>query len=81
MSKVNSKNIFYRDYKEFEQRKIETELTLKLNLQTNLSYSTFQAVFLEALNKVAPVEVKVLRFNSNTSMTKSVRKTIRTNKN
>ena len=68
--------MFYRDYKRFDQKKFETELKLKLNSQTNLSYSTFQAVFLEILNKIAPVKVKVLCFNNNAFMTKSLRKAI-----
>ena len=66
--------MFCRDYKRFEQKKFEAELKLKLNSQTYLSYSTFQAVFLESLNKIARVKVKVLRFNNNTFMTKSLRK-------
>ena len=41
------KKKFYRDYKRFDQKKFENELKLKLNSQTNLSYSTFQAMFLE----------------------------------
>ena len=68
--------MFYRDYKRSDQKKFETELKLKLNSQKNLSYSTFQAVFLEILNKIAPVKVKVLRFNNNVFMTKSLRKAI-----
>ena len=76
ISKGNSKKMFYRDYKRFDQKKFETELKLKLNSQTNLSYFTFQAVFLEILNKIAPVEIKVLRFYNNAFMTKSLRKAI-----
>ena len=76
ISKRNSKKMFYRDYKRIDRKKFETELKLKLNSQTNLSYSTFQAVFLEVLNKIAPVKVKVLRFNNNVFMTKSLRKAI-----
>ena len=68
--------MFYRDYKRFDQKKLETEMKLKLNSQTNLSYSIFQAVFLEILNKIAPVKVKVLCFNNNAFMTKSLRKVI-----
>ena len=68
--------MFYRDCKRFDQKKFETELKLKLNSQTNLSYSAFQAVFLEILNKIAPVKVKFLRFNNNGFMTKSLRKAI-----
>ena len=68
--------MLHRDYKRFDQKKFETKLKLKLNSQTNLSYSTFQAVFLETLNKIAPVKVKVLRFTNNVFMTKSLRKAI-----
>ena len=76
IGKDNSKKMFYRDYKRFDQNKFETELKLKLNSQTNLGYSTFQAVLLEILNKIAPVKVKVLRFNNNAFMIKSLRKAI-----
>ena len=41
ISKRNSKKMFYRDYKTFDQQKFETELKLKLNFQTKISYSTF----------------------------------------
>ena len=40
-----------------------TEITrdlTKRNSQTNLSYSTFQAVFLEILKKIAPVKVTTM---------------------
>ena len=60
ISKGNSKKLFYRDYKRFDQKTFETELKLKLNFQTNLSYSTFHAVFLEILNKMVPVKVQCL---------------------
>ena len=76
VSKGNSKKMFYRDYKRYDQKKFETELKLKSNSQTNLSYSTFQPVLLEILNKIAPVKVKVLRFNNDAFMAKSLRKAI-----
>ena len=34
----NSKKMFNRDYKGFDQKKFETELKIKLNSQINLSY-------------------------------------------
>ena len=68
--------MFYRDYKRFDKKKFETELKIKSNSQTNLSYSTFQGVFLKILNKIAQVKIKVLRFNNNAFMTKSLRKAI-----
>ena len=58
------------------KKKFETELKLKLNSQTNLSYSTFQTVFLEIFNKIAPVKVEFLRFNNNAFLTKSLKKVI-----
>ena len=58
ISKGNSKKMFCRDYKRFEQKKFEAELKLEINSQTYLSYSTFQAVFLESLSKIAPVKIK-----------------------
>ena len=47
--------MFYRDYKRFDKNKFETELKLELNSQSNISYSTFQAVLLEILNFIGPV--------------------------
>ena len=41
INKANFKEMFYRDHKRFDQKKFETELKLKLNSQTNLSYFTF----------------------------------------
>ena len=55
----------------FEQKKFEAELKLTLNSQKKLNYCTFQAVFLEILNKK---KVKVLRFNNSASIAKSLRK-------
>ena len=65
-----------RDCKRFNQKKFETELKLKLNSRTNLSYCTFQVVFLEILNKVVPGKGKVLRLNNNVFTTKSLIKAI-----
>ena len=50
--------MFCKDYKRFEQKKFGAELKLKINSKTYLSYSTFQAVFLESSNKIAPVKIK-----------------------
>ena len=51
----------------------------------NLNYPTSQAVFLEILNKIPPMKVKVICFNNNDFMTKSLIKAIilrpRLNKN
>ena len=76
ISKGNSKKKFDKDYKRFDQKKFETQLKLQLNSRINLNYSTFQEVFLEILNKIAPVKVKVSHFKNNAFMTKPLRKAI-----
>ena len=70
------KKMFHRECKRFDQKNFETEPKLMVNSETNLSYSTFQAVFVDILNKIAPVKVKVLRCNNNAYVTKSLRKAI-----
>ena len=47
ISKGNAKNIFYRDYKAFDQNTFETRLQSKLTLETTINYSQFQSIFLE----------------------------------
>ena len=76
IKKGSSKKIFYRDYKRFNQKKIETKLKLKINSPTNLNCSTFQVIFLEILNKLSLVKGKVLHFSNNAFMTKSLKKLI-----
>ena len=72
ISKGNSKICSTEITRDLTKRNLK--LSQNLNFQANLSYSTFQAVFLEILNKIAPV--KVLRFNNNAFMTKSLRKAL-----
>ena len=43
--KGNSEKTFYRDYNRFDQKKLETELKLKLNLQKKLNYPIFQELY------------------------------------
>lgn len=45
--KGNSEKTFYRDYNRFDQKKLETELKLKLNLQKKLNYPIFQELYRE----------------------------------
>ena len=72
ISKRYSKKNFCRDWKRFNQKKLEDELELKLNSLINLNCSNFQAVFLEILNQIVPFKAKILRSNSNIFMTKSL---------
>ena len=74
ISKGIAKKIFYRDYKSFDQNTFGTRLQSKLTLETAMDYSQFQSIFLETLNKIVPVEMKILRFNNNPFMNKALRK-------
>ena len=78
ISKGNAKKIFYRDYKAFDHNTFQTKLQSKLTSGTIIDYSQFQSVFLETLNNIAPVKMKILRYNNNPFMNKALRKAITT---
>ena len=78
ISKGNAKMIFYRDYKAFDQNTFEKRLQPKLKSETIIDYSLFQSIFLETLNNIAPVKMKIPRYNNNPFMNKSLRKAIMT---
>ena len=48
--KSNSKILFYRDYKKFDEKCFESNLKLKLNPQTNDCYNNFKKTFVEILD-------------------------------
>ena len=72
ISKENVKKIFYRDYKAFDHNTFETRLQSKLKSETIIDYSQFQSTFLETLNNIAPVKMKILRYNNNPFMNKAL---------
>ena len=76
--KGNTKKIFYRDYKAFDHDTFEMRFQSKLKSETFIDYSQFQSIFLETLNNIAPVKMKILRYNNNPFMNKALRKTIMT---
>ena len=78
INKGNAKKIFYRDYKAFDHNTFETRLQPKLTLETIIDCSQFQSLFLETLNNIAPVKMKILRYNNNPLMNKALRKAIMT---
>ena len=59
--KSNSKEIFYRNYKNFDINTFKNVLRLKL--QSIKSYESFEQVYLEVLNKDASLKKKFLRAN------------------
>ena len=53
------KEIYYRDYKNFDQEIIKEEIVNMLNGQVNC-YGTFEQTFISILDKYAPLKIKVL---------------------
>ena len=78
VSKGNAKKIFYRDYKAFDHDTFEKRLQSKHTWKTIFDYSQCQSFFLETLNNVAPVKMKIIYYNNNPFMNKALRKAIMT---
>ena len=70
-----SKQLVYRDHKNFDWVIFDRELEGKLNEQIN-EYKHFEEIFLEILNIHAPIKKKLLRANHVPYMTKALRKAI-----
>ena len=78
ISKRNTKTLFYRDYKKFEENTFARDLTHELQNIKNLFYSQFEKAFVTAVDNHVPLKKKQLRFNHSPFMTKSLRKAIMT---
>ena len=72
--------IRYRDYKQYDSFIFSNELNRVLkNIQVeNINYDTFQSVFMQLLNKHAPMKKKFVRANNAPFMTKQLSKAIMT---
>ena len=78
ISKGSTKNLFYRDYKNFKENKFARDLTHELQNIKNPSYSQFEKAFVAVLDNHVPLKKKELRFNHSLFMTKALRKAIMT---
>ena len=76
ITKGNPRNILYRDYKIFDQKKFEDQLRSQLASIKTVDYSQFHEIFLKTLDAIAPIKKKILRFNHNPFMSKALRKAI-----
>ena len=74
--KAPPKIIEYRNYKQFIQADFQYELKEKLMSEEEIDYSNFERIFLEVLNKHAPIKKKTVRANDKPFMTKALRKAI-----
>ena len=72
--KNKPKEVFYRDSKKFDEV-FKRELQEKLN-QHVTNYETFEGIFLDTLEKYAPMKRKVIRGNEAPYMTKARKKAI-----
>ena len=75
ITKGNPRNIFYRDYKIFDQKKFEDQLSQLASIKT-VDYSQSHEIFLKTLDAIDPIKKKILRFNHNHFMSKALRKAI-----
>ena len=75
-TKGNPRNILYRNYKIFDQKKFEDQLRSQLAPIKTVDYSQFHEIFLKTLDAIAPIKKKILHFNHNPFMSKALRKAI-----
>ena len=68
----------YRDYKNYDSLLFHNQLCHKLReiQQRDINYDTFEQIFMELLNKNAPIKMKYLRANNAPFMTKQLGKSI-----
>ena len=67
----------YRSYKNFSIDTFNDTLKINLeNIKDNNTYDVFEKIFLEILDKQAPLKTKMLRHNNKSFMSKELRKNI-----
>ena len=73
-AKGKPKKIFYRCYRNFDNKKFEEELQKQLLSVSD--FESFHFAFKVTLNKLAPLKQKLIRNNNQPFMTKTLRKAI-----
>ena len=73
-TKGNSKQMFYRCYRNFDNKKFEEELQKQLLSVSD--FESFQFAFKVILNQFAPLKQKLIRNNNQPLMTKTLHKAI-----
>ena len=74
--KGKPKEIFYRNYKNFDNSNFKAELRSEIELNQISDYNNFENVFLRVLEKHAPLKKKLVRANEAPYITKTLRKAI-----
>ena len=76
-TKASSKYVHYHNYKNFNEQDFKLELRGKLEVDVvDANYETFHNVYLNVLNKHAPIKTKVIRGNQAPYITKAYRKAV-----
>ena len=73
--KSKPREIIYRNFKKFNEADCNQELRGKLFTELISNHSSFENVFIDVLNKNAPIKEKVIRANTS-YVTKTLRKYI-----
>ena len=68
--------MIYRNFKNFEEESFDQELKNNLISSSTESYEFFEKVFLDTLNKHAPLKKKSVRANHAPYVTKTLRKAV-----
>ena len=68
--------IFYRNYKNFDNSNFKAELRSEIELNQISDYNNFENVFLRVLEKHAPLKKKLVRANEAPYIAKTLRKAI-----
>ena len=76
-TKALAKYVHYHNYKNFNEQNFKLELRGKLEADVvNANYQTLHNVYLNVLNKHAPIKTKVIRGNQAPYITKAYRKAV-----
>ena len=78
VSEENGKKILQKNYKVYDHNTFEKRLQSKITSETIINYSQFKSIFLEILNNIAPIKMKILPYNNNPFIKKALRKSIMT---
>lgn len=75
-SKAKTKEIPYRDFKDFKEDNFNWDLQNRLSAESVEEYSPFEKTFLDVLNKHASLKKKVVCVNHRPYITKILKKAI-----
>ena len=76
--KKKPKIVTYRDYERFDNEKFRESLKTYFSMGKNISYDAFENLVLQTLDKMAPINQKLIRGNQSPFMNKDIHKVIMT---